>query len=42
VWKRIAELVDNTNSIASGFNAELADNTNSIPYETYYAKQLTK
>lgn len=27
VWKRIAELVDNTNS---------------IPYETYYAKELTK
>jgi hypothetical protein len=27
VWKRIAELVDNTNS---------------IPYETYYANELTK
>jgi hypothetical protein len=27
VWKRIAEL---------------ADDTNSIPYETYYAKELTK
>lgn len=27
VWKRIAILVDNTNS---------------IPYETYYAKELTK
>ena len=27
VWKRIAELIDNTNS---------------IPYETYYANELTK
>jgi hypothetical protein len=27
VWKRIAKLVDNTNS---------------IPYETYYANELTK
>lgn len=38
VWKRIAELVS---APLRKINASI-DYTNSIPYETYYANELTK